>query len=483
MRLPTNFKENSGVIFDVLYGFIPVTEWEQKIIDSPYYQRLRWIKQLGFSNYIFPGAEHNRFAHAIGVMHSMQQMLESLGLAVPNHELFDPKSTHQAAMLHKSLRISALLHDIGTFPFSHAIEYSYIRHGNPKGKKKESSRNLKDLPNSHEHLGSFIIKNTRFEGGLTQILEEYGFDVGLISKIIKGDSPYLVANQLMHSDLDADRMDYLIRDSHYTGIKYGQFDRDFILANLETFSAGKDQVGFGISEDALHAVEDFLISRFNWYSQVIRNPESAKYDVVASHLAQAFLEKGLIHPFDDLLTMVEEKDERFFWWNDVYFINRCQEIRYHKELSDPNTMELTEVLLYRNPAKTIKHPDLQRKIIPADEDHSERKKAFSKARALIDEMQTILENDPGNGWIIADIPKKSVIFTSGLSKILKKRKGDNLFKDRDSIKIVSKNGDPSLLIEVEDSLMQHLSDLAHFIPNVYGNEEAFNLLKSKKIIP
>lgn len=188
-------------IYDVLYGFIPITEWEAKIIDSPYFQRLRWIKQLGFSNYIFPGAEHNRFAHAIGVMHSMHQMIKSLGIDVPDHELFNPKATSEAALLHKSLRISALLHDLGTFPFSHAIENAYLRHGNDK--HRTFKRHQKELPNSHEHLGSFIIKNTRFPGGMTQILEDYHIDVMLISKIIKGESKYFIANQLMHSDLDA----------------------------------------------------------------------------------------------------------------------------------------------------------------------------------------------------------------------------------------------------------------------------------------
>jgi len=78
---------NSRVIYDVLYGFIPITEWEEKIINSPFFQRLRWIKQLGFANYVFPGAEHNRFAHVIGVMHSMDQMIRSLGIAVPDNTL------------------------------------------------------------------------------------------------------------------------------------------------------------------------------------------------------------------------------------------------------------------------------------------------------------------------------------------------------------------------------------------------------------
>src|SRR5579863_8870019 len=128
-----------------MYGFIPITEWEEKIINSPFFQRLRWIKQLGFANYIFPGAEHNRFAHVIGVMHSMDQMVRALGLSVPDHELFDPKSRSSAA----------LFHDIGTFPFSHAIEFAYQRHGNdlrrPREGAKGKGRDAKKLPNSHEH--------------------------------------------------------------------------------------------------------------------------------------------------------------------------------------------------------------------------------------------------------------------------------------------------------------------------------------------
>src|SRR5262245_40731141 len=158
-------QRNARIIYDVLYGFIPITEWEERIINSPFFQRLRWIRQLGFANYIFPGAEHNRFAHVIGVMHSMEQMLRALGLAVPEGELHDRRARGAEVMLHKSLRVAALLHDIGTFPFSHAVEYAYIRHGNDKRRGKGGQ---KELPNSHEHLGSFIVKNTDYDGGITR---------------------------------------------------------------------------------------------------------------------------------------------------------------------------------------------------------------------------------------------------------------------------------------------------------------------------
>jgi len=468
------------IIYDVLYGFIPITEWEEKLINSPFFQRLRWIKQLGFSNYIFPGAEHNRFAHAIGVMHSMDQMLRSLGLAVSESELFDPASKSGAAVFHKTLRVSALLHDIGSFPFSHVVENAYVRHGNDQRRARRSS---KDLPNTHEHLGSFIIKNTDYEGGLTRILEMYGFDVRLISKIIKGDSPFLVANQLMHSDLDADRMDYLMRDAHFTGIKYGQFDRDYILANLQTYDAGAGQVAFGVSENAIHAAEDYLIARFSWYSQIIKNKGSAKFDIMSTHVAKAFLEQDLIHQFHDLLAMVHDHDERFFWWNDIYFMNRCMEVHLKKLVQDPKISELTEMLLYRRAPKTVEHPLFAHRILRSEGNEREKSRLTARIRAVLAEFEAVLQkHGTGKEWILADIPATDVVFARGMRHIAKKRSSDSLYRERDPIKVISKSGKPSLLVARENTLMKYLSGFVNFVPSVYANQATIDLLKTRKLI-
>lgn len=486
-KIPRRPSKNQRVIFDVLYGFIPITEWEERIISSPFFQRLRWIKQLGFAHYVFPGAEHNRFAHTIGVMHSMDQMIRALGLAVPDHELFDVKATNPAAMLHKSLRISALLHDIGTFPFSHAIEHAYIRHGNDRRDEARTKRWSKDLPNSHEHLGSYIIKNTNYDGGITRILESYGFNVSEISKIIKGDSTTLIANQLMHSDLDADRMDYLLRDSHYTGIKYGQFDRDYIMANLAPFDLGKGQLGFGVRENATHAIEDFLIARFSWYSQIIRNPGSAKFDIISSHIAEEFLRHDLIHQFQYLLTMIDERDERFFWWNDVYFMSRCQNIRYKKSISDPRIEELNEMLIYRKPPKTINLPLFSHRILEDSADAGDREKRVQQIEAKVAELQSAIQKyGKGTEWLVLDIPAKDVVFTRGLKSINgghgTKRPSSALLRERDPIKVVARDGKASLLVERDNTLMKHLSGLTNFTPSVYANDSALKLLRQKRLL-
>lgn len=469
-----------SVLYDVLYGFVPITEWEEKIINSPFFQRLRWIKQLSFANYIFPGAEHNRFGHTIGVMHSMEQMLRALGLAVSEKELFDPRSTSKEAMLHKSLRIAALMHDIGTFPFSHTVEYGYIRHGNDD---RRSPKRSKNLTNNHEHLGAFIIKNTDYEHGITRILNDYGFDVGMISKIIKGDSPYAVANQLMHSDLDADRMDYLMRDAHYTGIKYGQFDRDYILANLETFDLGRGQVGFGVRENAMRAVEDFLIARFNWYSQVIKNPGSAKFDVISSRISEVFLEHDLMHQFHDLLTMVEEGDERFFWWNDIYFMTRCQEVRHLGLLDDPHTNELIEMLLFRRAPKTVHHPEFEHRILESNGSVTEREKRIKRMKARVREFEGVISQyGTGDEWILADVPSKDISFTDSREKLNRRERKGPLYLEQEPVKIITKRNGPKLLIEIDNSIVRRLADYVNFVPSVYANDAAMKLFKSKKLI-
>lgn len=472
-----------SVLYDVLYGFVPITEWEEKIINSPFFQRLRWIKQLSFANYIFPGAEHNRFAHTIGVMHSMDQMLRALGLAVSDQELYSAKSRSTAAMLHKSLRVAALLHDIGTFPFSHTVEYAYIRHGNDSRRQRSRTKNL---TNTHEHLGAFIIKNTHYEGGISRILESYGFDVQMISHIIKGDSPYAIANQLMHSDLDADRMDYLLRDSYYTGIQYGQFDRDYILANLVTFEipsrTRKKQLGFGVRENALRAVEDYLIARFNWYSQVIKNPESSKFDVLSTAIAERFLEEDLIHQFGDLLTMIEKRDERFFWWNDIYFINRCQEVRHQGLIHDAKTNEWIKMLLYRIPPKRVHHPEFQHRILERSvfgkrqqqgkkQNETARDQRIENIKTLTAQFEEVIQKQgTGKEWILADLPKKDVSFISLHASA------------RDAIKVITKRQGVVPLEKVENSIIRRLAQYVNFIPSIYANEAALKLLKSKKMI-
>jgi len=473
-----------GQIYDNMYGFIRLTETEERIINSLFYQRLRWIKQLGFATYIFPGAEHTRFAHAIGVLHSVDQMIRAIGRHVPDEKLFDVEAVDAQSMFHKSCRIAALLHDIGTFPFSHSIEGSYIKHGSALEKKGKLPG--KQLPNSHEHLGSFIIKNTNAKGGLTRILSDDGFNSASLSRYIKGESDNLIANQLLHSDLDADRMDYLVRDAHHTGIKYGHIDRDYILYHLAVFKTSNGKEALGIGENAVHAVEDFLIARFAWYSQVVKNPSSAKYDVLATHLAGELLKRKLIVQFHELLDMVVNDPERFFGFNDVYYMGLLQELYLSKKIKDPAINEQMKMLIYRIPPHTLRLPEFKHQLLEVDQSGNvpQKDQIIKRIHHKIDEIQNLFKTKgKGTEWIIADIPSRDVIFTKDIRSILKKQKSANVFTERDPIKVIAKDGTPSLLVEREHSLVNRLSKFVNFIPNVYANDAAMDLLRTHKFIP
>src|SRR3989338_4271596 len=261
------------IILDSLYGFIELTQAEEEIIDSPFFQRLRWLKQLGFSNYIFPGGEHTRFSHALGTLHIADLIWRALGKAVSAEKLFNPKARGEPTMFHRAIRIAAMLHDIGQFPFSHTIEESYIEY-----EKKRGRKSLGDiLAGSHEEISTHIITQTKNPGGITHILEKHGFDPNFIAQVASGTSPNLLANQLLHSDIDCDRIDYLLRDAHHTGVKYGQFDWHYLINSFRTYTIN-GQEALAIHENALYAVEGFLMSRFSWYSQIIKDGTGAKFD-------------------------------------------------------------------------------------------------------------------------------------------------------------------------------------------------------------
>lgn len=176
------------VFNDPIYGFIRIQDpLLLSLIESPYFQRLRRISQLGLSSLVYPGAQHTRFHHALGCLHLMQKaifVLRSKGVAINEKE-------------EQALQIAILLHDIGHGPFSHAMEHSII-HGL-----------------SHEQLTIRFMDllNETFHGAL---------DLGI--KIFKGESKRLFFNQLVASQLDMDRLDYLKRDSFYTGVSEGNIN-------------------------------------------------------------------------------------------------------------------------------------------------------------------------------------------------------------------------------------------------------------------
>lgn len=458
------------VIFDNIHGYITLNRVETRILETLYYQRLRWIRQLGFSFYIFPGATHTRHAHALGVSHVMDRILRSLGVATTDEKLFDPKARDQKTTFHRMMRLAAMLHDIGTFPFSHSVEMAYINHWRYQAQVMKP----KYVAN-HEVLGSHIILNTDFDGGITRILKEEGIDPLELSQIIAGRSENMLANQLMHADVDADRMDYLIRDAHHTGVKIGLFDLDFLIRALRIHEVNGHPM-LCIAEDGVNVVDSFLVARYFWYSQIIHEGTGYKFDLLAAKIGEYFLENQLSFSFEALMDKVSMNPYEYFTFNDSYFMAKLHEYLSGRA-RHPMIGELSEMLARRIPPAQIRVAPVKPTVIENEEHRKTLVKQCVKAvEWLKDELRAI---DP-NAWMIDDIPNRDVMFTKNLER-LKKDKIDPL-TSRDSVKVLTRHGELKLLVDLSGSLMKILSQYRNFIPRVYVGTETYAKLEKKGVL-
>lgn len=470
-------REKPHIIFDPLYGFIKMSPVERAIIHSPFYQRLRWIKQLGFSSYVFPGAEHSRFGHSIGVMWNAHKIVQSCNRGVSDEELLDPNYKSKSKEYHQMVRLGALMHDLGTFCFSHTTEAAYIRFGETTNKLSG-----KQLLDDHENLGAYIIKNTNYDGGITNILEEYGYDPQRISGLVKGVDPSIMANQILHSEVDCDRMDYLLRDAHYTGLKYGAYDREYLLHHFSSKRVGQHDI-LTINHNALHCVEDFLQSRFAWYSQVIRSARGAKYDAIAEALCFYFLSKGLIYKYSELLEMIEKDPVQFYSFNDAYFMGLVFE-HYHKGTFDKelDIKNMAETLLFAQGARHLRCDELKQRLLNQD-DPDELAKYVRKSEAKLEEIEGILKKKgEKHHWVIPDIPKKQIVFVKSSKNIVAGNKSGNVLLERDPVKISHENGEIKLLADVENSVISRLRKTTNFIPNIFCSQETYDLLVREGVV-
>ncbi len=251
---------------DAIHGFIEYDSTEEKIINSGLFQRLRGIKQLALASFVYPGAHHTRFKHCIGTMHLADRVAKKLELDLGKTRI---------------VRLAALLHDIGHGPFSHVSEQILKKHAGKMIKKYHAE-------GAHELMSILLIQKHPDIGRI--LTDSVISDVVLLLQ--KQDS-MSVERAIISGPLDVDKLDYLLRDNYFTGVRYGLFDLDKVIASFTRVVIGSDEVTLGIDEEGVHAIEQLLFAKYYMNSQVYSHRIRRITDSMLVRGIELALEDGL----------------------------------------------------------------------------------------------------------------------------------------------------------------------------------------------
>ena len=362
MEMYRRGKMKEDVFRDPIHGFIEVREHELEIINSLPFQRLRNIKQLAMTYYIYLGAEHTRFGHSLGVMHLVTKAFRS---AIKGYE--ENFSDAKIAQYEQILRLIALTHDIGHAPFSHASEAVF-----PQGME-------------HEDFTVKIVTETEIADIINEIgkefCEKYGADYNitpeLICNIYMGkeagpNSEYTFLKSFMDSELDCDKMDYLLRDSYYCGVKYGMYDVDRLLSSF-TICYMNNMPRLAIENGGIQAFEEFVLARYFMFIQVYFHRTRRYFDIMLGRALKAILPNGT-YPMD-----VKE----YLKWDD------CRVTQLIKENADRDEA-------CRNIAERYVYPRVfHTKTHPLEADKREFERNYKELSERVGENNLIVDKSAG----------------------------------------------------------------------------------------
>jgi HD superfamily phosphohydrolase len=234
---------------DPIHGFVRADELEAALINSRPLQRLRQIHQLGFTYLVFPGAEHSRFSHALGAMHLAGRVYDAI--AAKSAGVLDPDRRSRAR---RAVRAAALLHDLGHAPFSHSAE------------------DLFEEGLDHEAMTVRLLRLAEVEALFARHGDGIGVD-DVVALLGRAQTPTgRLLCQIVSGELDADKMDYLLRDSLFCGVRYGSFDLERLLDTMVAIHDPESgEWGLGVEEGGVHALEALVMARYYMFTQVYFN--------------------------------------------------------------------------------------------------------------------------------------------------------------------------------------------------------------------
>ena len=273
-------KPKDRVIRDSVHGNISFNQKFIKVIDTPEFQRLRRIKQLSTAYLIFPTAEHTRFTHSIGTYHVMKLIIDHF------KNIFDEVNI---PMTERSINLAlavALLHDIGHGPFSHAFETALPK---TKYKKLHEQWTIDIVTSPESNIYKELVQNfdETFPQEVADLIkkEKNVKRHGLEAEKFEGIDIFFVLSSLISSQLDADRMDYLLRDALFTGVTYGKFDIERLIESL-TVTVNKDRYYVCVYEKYLSTIEEYLLARYQMHDSVYFHPFKIQMEKMVKKILQ-----------------------------------------------------------------------------------------------------------------------------------------------------------------------------------------------------
>ena len=285
-----------------IHGFVSLEDWQREIVSQPSYQRLRRIRQLGMADLVYPGAVHTRFEHSLGTFQIATELFDSIRLRAGGRiESVYGIGRDDFERARRLVQAAALLHDIGHAPFSHVSEP--LLPTAPDGQR-----------HSHEEYSAAVIR-----GKFADVIDnhpanrDFAISTDEVAAFLLGESLDAATSfwrGLIVGQMDADRMDYLLRDSHHLGVDYGRYDRSRIMITVTAAEIADGGLAIGVEEGGWHAVEAMVLARYAIFTQVYFHQITAIFE---HHMVEAL---KTILPGGCYPALEEDGIDAYLAWDD-----------------------------------------------------------------------------------------------------------------------------------------------------------------------